>query len=341
MMNGQRQVVVVTGASAGVGRAIVREFAVRGAAIGLLARDAARLEATRAEVERLGGRALAIPTDVADAEAVESAADRIERELGSIDVWINNAMATVFSRCIEITPAEFQRATAVTYLGTVYGTLAALRRMHPRNRGTIVQVGSALAYRGIPLQAPYCAAKHAVRGFTDSLRCELLHERRNIHLSMVQLSAINTPQFEWCRTRLPRHPQPVPPIFAPEVAARGVVWAADHHPRELNVGWPATRAIVGNKLAPGFADWYLARNGYEAQQTPEPVDADRPSNLFEPVPGDYQAQGRFENRAAHHSWQLWLATHRTAIAWGVAGLLGVATALLADGRVKRGRRAIS
>jgi NAD(P)-dependent dehydrogenase (short-subunit alcohol dehydrogenase family) len=332
-MNRNRKVVVVTGASAGVGRAVVREFAARGAAIGLLARDPARLEATRAEVERLGGWGLAIPTDVANPDAVEAAADRIERELGPIDVWINNAMATVFSRCIEITSAEFQRATDVTYLGTVYGTLAALRRMHPRNRGTIVQVGSALAYRGIPLQAPYCAAKHAVRGFTDSLRCELLHERKNIHLSMVQLSAINTPQFEWCRTRLPRHPQPVPPIFAPEVAARGIAWAADHHPRELNVGWPATRAIVGNKLVPGFADWYLARNGYDAQQTPEPVDADRPSNLFDPVPGEYAAQGRFADRAAHRSWQLWMATHRSAIAFAVAGLLGATAAWLVEVRL--------
>ena len=332
-MNHRGQVVVVTGASAGVGRAVVREFAARGAAIGLLARDPARLDATRADVERLGGRAVAIPCDVADADAVESAADRIERELGPIDVWINNAMATVFSRCIEITADEFQRATEVTYLGTVYGTLAALRRMQPRNHGTIVQVGSALAYRGIPLQAPYCAAKHAVRGFTDSLRCELLHEQRNIHLSMVQLSAINTPQFEWCRTRLPRHPQPVPPIFAPEVAARGIVWAAEHHPRELTVGWPATRAIVGNKLAPGFADWYLARNGYDAQQTPEPVDAGRPSNLFEPVPGDYAAQGRFADRATHRSWQLWMATHRPAIACVFAGVLGAAAAWLVEGRV--------
>jgi NAD(P)-dependent dehydrogenase (short-subunit alcohol dehydrogenase family) len=320
-------VVVVTGASAGVGRAVVREFAEQGASIGLLARGIERLEMTRAEVERLGGRAIAIPTDVADADAVESAAERIERELGPIDIWVNNAMATVFSRCIEVTPQEFQRATDVTYLGTVYGTMAALRRMWSRNRGTIVQVGSALAYRGIPLQAPYCAAKHAVRGFTDSLRCELLHEEKNIHLTMVQLSAINTPQFEWCKTRLPGHPQPVPPIFEPEVAARGIVWAAEHHPRELNVGWPATRAIVGNKLAPGFADWYLGRMGYASQQMQEPVDAHRPSNLFEPVPGDFAASGRFGDRATEKSWQLWAATHRPAVACASV-CLGAAAAWL-------------
>lgn len=327
-MNPRRRVVVVTGASAGVGRAVVREYARQGASLGLLARGVERLEKTRAEVEQLGGKAVAIPTDVADADAVESAAERIERELGPVDVWVNNAMATVFSRCIEITPREFQRATEVTYLGTVHGTMAALRRMWPRNRGTIVQVGSALAYRGIPLQAPYCAAKHAVRGFTDSLRCELLHERKNIHLTMVQLSAVNTPQFEWCKTRLPRHPQPVPPIYEPEVAARGIVWAAEHHPRELNVGWPATRAIVGNKLAPGFADRYLAGTGYDSQQTDQRISPDRPSNLYEPVPGDYAASGAFGDQALARSGQLWFATHRPVIAFATVCLGGAAALLL-------------
>lgn len=324
-LNGK--VVVVTGASAGVGRAVVREFAARGASLGLLARGVDRLDETRAEVEASGGRAVTVPTDVADAAAVEAAADQVERQLGAIDIWVNNAMTTVFSRFIEITAEEYRRATDVTYLGTVHGTMSALRRMWPRNRGTIVQVGSALAYRGIPLQAPYCGAKHAIRGFTDSLRCELLHENRDIHLTMVQLSAINTPQFEWCKTRLPRHPQPVPPIYEPEVAARGVVWAAEHHPREINVGWPATRAIVGNKLVPGFADWYLARSGYESQQTNEQIADDRPSNLFEPIPGNrYRARGRFSEESKGWSWQLWLRMHRMAAGLAVA-CVGTAAAV--------------
>jgi hypothetical protein len=207
--------------------------------------------------------------------------------------------------------------------------------MWPRNRGTIVQVGSALAYRGIPLQAPYCAAKHAVRGFTDSLRCELLHEQKNIHLTMVQLSAINTPQFEWCKTRLPRQPQPVPPIYEPEVAARGILWAAEHHPRELNVGWPATRAIIGNKLAPEFADRYLARTGYDSQQMEAPVDPHRPSNLYAPVPGDFAASGRFGDQAVRGSWQLWLATHRHVVACATVCLAG-AIAWLTRSSFRRG-----
>src|SRR5204862_75028 len=245
------QVVAITGASAGVGRATVREFAKRGARIALLARDAAGLDGARAEVESLGGRALIIPTDVADHDQMESAADEIECKLGPIDLWINNAMVSVFSPFLELEADEFRRVTEVTYLGAVYGTMAALRHMVPRNRGTIVQVGSALAYRSIPLQSAYCGAKHAIVGFTDSLRSELLHDHINVHLTMVHLPALNTPQFEWVKSRLPRKPQPVPPIFQPEVAARGIYWAAHHRRRELDVGFPTVKAIIANKIIPG------------------------------------------------------------------------------------------
>jgi NAD(P)-dependent dehydrogenase (short-subunit alcohol dehydrogenase family) len=295
------EVVVITGGSAGVGRAVAQRFARRGARVGLLARGRGRLDAAAAEVEKSGGSALAVPTDVADAEAVEAAAERIERELGPIDVWINNAMATIFAPFHEIRPEEYRRATETTYLGTVWGTMAALRRMRPRSRGTIVLVGSALAYRGIPLQAPYCGAKHAVKGFFESLRTELVHEQSRIRLSMVQLPAHNTPQFSWGRTRLPRHPQPVPPIFEPEVAAEAVEYAAIHAPRQLFVGWPTVKVVAGNALLPRVVDWYLARNGYEAQQTPDPVDPDRPDNLFEPAPGDFAAHGVFDSEAKRSS----------------------------------------
>src|SRR5436305_14196320 len=263
----QPETVVVTGASAGIGRAIVREFARRQANIALLARGGAGLEGARREVEQAGGRALALPTDVADYDAVQAAAARAEEELGPVDIWVNDAMTTVFAFFDDIEPDEFRRATEVTYLGAVWGTMAALRRMRPRNRGTIVLVGSALAYRGIPLQSAYCGAKHALKGFFESLRTELLHERSAIRLSMVQLPAMNTPQFTWGRTRMPRHPQPVPPIFQPEVAAEAIAYAAEHAPRELYVGWPTVKAIVGNKLAPGLADRYLAKAGFDSQQT--------------------------------------------------------------------------
>jgi NAD(P)-dependent dehydrogenase (short-subunit alcohol dehydrogenase family) len=243
------EVVVITGASAGVGRATVRAFAREGAHIGLIARASEGLENACREVELAGGRAVAVPTDVADPDQVEAAAERIERELGPIDVWVNDAMTTIFARFVDISAAEFKRATEVTYLGAVYGTMSALRRMWPRNRGTIVQVGSALAYRSIPLQAPYCGAKHAIAGFTDSIRCEIFHERRDIHITMVQLPAMNTPQFNWCRTKLPRHPQPVPPIFEPEVASEAIVWAARHRRREVYVGGPTVQAIWANKFS--------------------------------------------------------------------------------------------
>ncbi len=295
------KVVAITGASAGVGRATVRRFAREGACIGLMARGRERLDEAAAEVEELGGKALALPLDVADAEALEDAADRIESHFGPLELWVNNAMATVFAPVRDTTPEEFRRATEVTYLGAVWGTMAALRRMQPRDRGTIVQVGSALAYRSIPLQAPYCGAKHAIRGFTESLRTELLHEGSNVHLTIVELPAHNTPQFRWSRAKMPRQPQPVPPIFQPELAAEAIHYAATQKRRELVVGWPTLKAIYGEKVAPGLLDRFLARNGYDAQQTDEPLDGERPGNLFEPVAGDFSAHGPFDDEARPRS----------------------------------------
>jgi NAD(P)-dependent dehydrogenase (short-subunit alcohol dehydrogenase family) len=304
------EVVVITGASAGVGRATARLFARTGARIGLLARGRDGLEAARNEVENVGGQALVLPTDVADADGVEAAAAAVEEKFGPIDVWVNNAMVSVFSPIKEMTAEEFKRVTEVTYLGFVYGTLAALKRMLPRDHGVIVQVGSALAYRGIPLQAAYCGAKHAIQGFVDSLQCELLHDKTNVRLTMVQMPALNTPQFSWVKSRLPRKPQPVPPIFQPELAAEAIVWAAHHDRPEVYVGWPTVKAIVGNKIAPRFADWYLARNGYDAQQTDEPAPANRPDNLWTPLPGDHGAHGQFDARARPVSWQFRLTKAR-------------------------------
>jgi NAD(P)-dependent dehydrogenase (short-subunit alcohol dehydrogenase family) len=321
------EVVIITGASAGVGRATVREFARHGARIALLARDPERLEAARREAEELGAKqAIAIPTDVADKAAVEAAAAQVEKTFGHIDIWINNAMASVFSPIKQMTEDEFDRVTAVTYLGAVYGTLAALRRMRARDRGTIVQVGSALAYRSIPLQSAYCAAKHAVLGFTESLRTELFHDDSNIHVAMVQLPALNTPQFDWVKSRLPGRAQPVPPIFQPEVAAKGIYWAAHHRRRELYVGGSTVKAIWAEKVLPSFADHYLARNGYEAQQTSEPADPNRPGNLWKPVPGDFSAHGRFDDRARESSAQLWFTMHRE---WILGGAVLAAAALFA------------
>ncbi len=315
---------MITGASAGVGRAITREFANRQASIGLIARGKQRLEAAKAEVEEKGGRALTFSIDVADSAAVENAAQTLENEFGPIDIWINNAMTTIFAPLSEITPEEFRRATEVTYLGCVYGTMAALRRMLPRDKGTIVQIGSALAYRSIPLQAPYCGAKHAIVGFTDSLRSELIHNRSNVHVTVVHLPAVNTPQFSWCRTRLPRHPQPVPPIFEPEVPARAVYWAAHHKRREVFVGIPTIKAIYAQDVAPGFADWYLGKNGYSSQQTDQPVPANRPDNLFAPVEGDYEAHGIFDAVAKPYSGQNWVNLHRVPIALIAASVAGAA-----------------
>jgi NAD(P)-dependent dehydrogenase (short-subunit alcohol dehydrogenase family) len=333
----QSEVVVITGASAGVGRATVRAFAQRKASIGLLARDTEGLQAAAREVRDAGGRALALPTDVADAEAVERAAERIEQELGPIDIWINIAMATIYAPLHRITPAEYRRATEVTYLGNVYGTMAALKRMRARNRGTIVQVGSALAYRSIPLQAPYCGAKFAIRGFTDSLRSELLHDGVDVHLTMVQMPALNTPQFDWGLNKLPDRPQPVPPIFQPEVAAEAIVFAAYARRREIWVGASTIKAILGNKLAPGLLDRYLAQVGYSGQRSREPADPAAPNNLFQPVPGDYGARGRFDNRAQPYSVALWASMHKSSLLAGV-GLLGAAllSVALTARRVARG-----
>ncbi|MGH9470864.1 MAG: SDR family oxidoreductase [Terriglobia bacterium] len=324
------EVVVITGASAGVGRATAKAFAERGAHVGLLARGTEGLDSAKRDVEALGGAALALPADVAHYEEVERAAEAVERELGPIDIWVNDAMTTIFAPFHEITPEEFKRATEVTYLGAVYGTMAALKRMRPRNRGCIVQVGSALAYRSIPLQAPYCGAKHAIRGFTDSVRCELRHNKSAIHLTMVQLPALNTPQFKWCRTRLPRHPKPVPPIYQPEVAARAIVWAAHHRRREVYVGNSTVKAILGNKVAPGLLDRYLGETGYDSQQTAEPVSPGRPDNLLHPVPGDAGAHGIFGDEARDCSLQLWATTHRPWLA--AAGVVLGSFAWLALGK---------
>ena len=324
------EVVVITGASAGVGRATVRVFAERSpeVRIGLLARNGDGLEGARREVEAVGGKALAIPTDVADPEHVEAAACRVEEELGPIDIWVNDAMVTVFSEFKDIEPEEYRRATEVTYLGAVYGTMAAMKRMVPRDRGTIVQVGSSLSYRGIPLQSAYCGAKHAMRGFTDSVRTELMHRDSGVHITMVQLPALNTPQFSVGRTRMPNHPQPVPPIYQPEVAADAIYWAANHRRREVYVGTSSVLTILGNKIAPWLADRYLARTGYQGQQTDERIDHDRPDNLFEPVPGDHGAHGIFDGQAHGKSPQLWATKNRRWLALAGAGLAGAALSAL-------------
>jgi NAD(P)-dependent dehydrogenase (short-subunit alcohol dehydrogenase family) len=280
----------------------------------LIARGIDGLDGARRDVEAAGGRAVVIPTDVSDASAVEAAAARVERELGPIDVWVNNAMVSVFSPVKELQPDEVKRVTEVTYLGVVYGTMAALKRMLPRDRGTIVQVGSALAYRGIPLQAAYCGAKHAIQGFTESLRCELLHDQSRVRVTMVQLPAMNTPQFDWVKSRLPRQPQPVPPIYEPEVAADAIVWAASHRRREMSVGIPTVEAIWGNKIASPLLDRYLARTGYDSQQTDEPADPSRPDNLWHPLPGDHGAHGRFAARSTATSPQTWLNERLPALA---------------------------
>ncbi|HEY3209319.1 MAG TPA: SDR family oxidoreductase [Actinomycetota bacterium] len=327
------EVVVVTGASSGVGRATVRAFAKRGATLGLIARGREGLEGAAKDIESAGGRAVILPADVADSDEVEAAADRAEEELGPIGVWVNNAMTSVFAPFEEISADEFRRVTEVTYLGVVHGTMAALRRMRRRDRGTIVQVGSALAYRSIPLQSAYCGAKHAIRGFTDSLRCELLHDRSNVRLTMVQLPALNTPQFEVVLSRLPRKAQPVPPIYQPEVAAEAIVWASEHPRREVWVGGTTVATIGADKAAPGLLDRYLGKTGFDSQQTDQPADPDRPSNLWEPVPGDPGAHGDFDRTAHRRSLHLWATTHRALVA--LAGAAG--TAALAAARRGRNR----
>ncbi|MFB9237792.1 SDR family oxidoreductase [Plantactinospora siamensis] len=332
----QSQVAVVTGATAGVGRAVVRELAGRGMRIALLARGSTGLDAAAAEVRAAGGQALPIPTDMADYAQVEAAAARVSGELGPIDLWINDAFTSVFAPFVEIGPEEFRRVTEVTYLGYVYGTRAALDRMLPRDSGTIVQVGSALAYRSIPLQSAYCGAKHAIVGFTESLRTELMHAGSGVRVTQVHLPAVNTPQFSWVLSRLSRHAQPVPPIYQPEVVARAIVHAADHpNRREYWVGSSTVATILANRVIPGLLDRYLARTGFGSQQTDEPADPRRPSNLWDPVDDgrgtDFGAHGAFDARAHGHSPQVWLSRHRpllaaSAVAAGAAGA-AVAAAL--------------
>lgn len=324
MKNQQRTstVVVITGASAGVGRATAIAFAKRGAKVALIARGKAGLQAAARDVQDAGGQALVVQLDTADAEGMEAAAARVENELGPIDVWVNNAMLSVFSPVKDMTHEDYRRVTDVTYLGYVNGTLAALRRMRPRNRGVIVQVGSALAYRGIPLQSAYCGAKHAVQGFQDSLRAELLHDGSNIKVSMVQLPALNTPQFRWVKSRLPNQAQPVPPIYQPEVAAQAILFAADTGRREISVGGINTILIWGNQFFPGFGDWYLARTGVNSQQTSEPRDPQRPDNLHQAVDEerDHGAHGVFDARARLVSRQLQLSMYRAPLLLAMSAL---------------------
>lgn len=319
-MKKKREVVVITGASAGIGRATARRFARDGARIGLLARGIEGLEGARRDVETLGGEALPIPTDVASPEQIEAAASTIEERFGPIDIWINNAMVSVFSPVKEMQTEEYRRVTEVTYLGYVYGTLSALKRMLPRDHGTIVQVGSALAFRGIPLQSSYCGAKHAIQGFTESLRTELLHDHSNVWVTMVHLPASNTPQFNWVKTRLPRKPQPYPPVFQPEVPAEAIYYAAHHRRREMFVGWPTLKTIIGNRLLPGYVDRVLAKTGYEGQQYNGLVGADRQDNLWEPVPSDFGAHGDFDQHAKSRSWLLWADMNQKLVALGFSAM---------------------
>jgi short-subunit dehydrogenase len=328
MMSKKSEVVVITGATAGVGRAVAREFGRRRACVGLIARGADGLAATRREIEAAGGQALELAVDVADAQKMAAAADEVAKTFGPIDVWINNAMTSVFAPVWELKPDEFRRVTEVTYLGVVYGTMAALRHMLARDRGTIVQVGSALAYRSIPLQSAYCGSKHAIVGFTDSLRCELIHRRSHVQISVVHLPAMNTPQFGWVKSRLPNKAQPVPPIYEPEVAARAIYWAAHHDRREVEVGFPTVKAIFGNKFIPGLLDRYLGRTGFAAQQTDESRPSDQPDNLWSPLPGDAGARGTFTARARGTSPQAWLNLHR-----GMLGLAALGLVIVAGGAV--------
>jgi NAD(P)-dependent dehydrogenase (short-subunit alcohol dehydrogenase family) len=326
-----QEVVVVTGASAGVGRAVARAFGKRKAKVGLIARGVDGLEAAKREIESYGGEAIVLPLDVSDHDALDAAASTVENTFGPIDIWVNNAMLSVYSPIIDMQPDEFRRVTEVTYLGYVWGTLAALRRMKPRDHGAIVQVGSALAYRGIPLQSAYCAAKHAIQGFHDSLRSELIHDGSNVRVVMVQMPALNTPQFGWVKSRLPRKAKPLGTIFQPEVAAEAVVWAAYSGRREINVGWPTTQAVVGNNFFPGAGDWYLARNAYDGAMTSEPEDPNRPNNLWQPLPGDHGAHGRFDDSATPVSIELELNKRRNWVL-GAAAIVGGLVAIAAARR---------
>jgi NAD(P)-dependent dehydrogenase (short-subunit alcohol dehydrogenase family) len=331
------KVVVITGASAGVGRAIARRFARDGdVSLGLIARGEAGLRATADEVSRDGVRALVLPCDVSDARAVDDAATRVEAEFGPIDIWINNAMTAVLGEVVDTSAEEFRRVMEVTFLGSVHGTQAALRRMEPRDHGTIIQVGSALGIRGLPLQATYCSAKHAIQGFFESLRTELRHRGSSVHLGIVQLPGLNTTQFSWVRLHVPNDPQPVPPIYQPEVAAEAVHWAAHHRRRELWVGFPTVYTILGSRIAPWLAEWYLARTGFKGQQTDEPASPDRPDYLESPLDAnqDHGFHGSFDDQAHGRSVQAWLARHRSGAGALAAGLGAAAVA----GTALRSRR---
>ncbi len=317
------QVVVVTGASSGVGRAIARAFGAQGAKVGLIARTQEALEHCADEIRLAGGEALVLPLDVAEAAAVERAADAVVARWGRIDTWVNDAMVSVFSPVKEMKAEEYRRVTEVNYLGYVHGTLAALKHMLPRDEGHVIQIGSALVYRSIPLQSAYCASKAAIRGFTDSLRSELDHDRSRVAISMLQLPAVNTPQFDVARSRLPNHPQPVPPIFQPEVIARAALYVAQHPRRELWIGWSAVKAILGQKVIPGVLDRYLGRKGYSAQQTDEPVPPGRPDNVDAPLPGDRGAHGDFDARARRWSGELFVTRHRAAVAASAAAAVAL------------------
>jgi NAD(P)-dependent dehydrogenase (short-subunit alcohol dehydrogenase family) len=336
----KREVVVITGASAGIGRASAIEFAKHGAQVALIARGREGLEGARRDVEAAGGLPLVIPADVSDVEAVDAAATLVEERFGPIDIWINNAMTSIFSPFMKIAPAEFKRVTEVTYLGSVYGTLAALKRMQPRNRGTIVQVGSALAYRGIPLQSAYCGAKHALMGFFESVRSELAYDKSNVHFTIVQMPGVNTPQFEWVKSRLHGKPRPLGRPYEPEVAARAVYYAAHARRRELYVGASTVKAVLAKRLGPGgLIDRYLAHIGISGQQTPEADDPHRPNNLWEPVPHDFGAHGPFDHEAYPRSTQLWADTHRGWLALG-AGLGMLALAALLTPQQRSARRTV-
>ncbi|WP_439883311.1 SDR family oxidoreductase [Pontibacter sp. MBLB2868] len=319
----RKGVVVITGASAGLGRACAREFAKNGYDVGLLARGIDGLEGAKHEVLQMGRKAVYVQVDVADAQAVDDAATKIEEELGEIDVWVNNAMNSVFSPIKEMQPDEYKRVTEVTYLGQVYGTLSALKRMLPRDKGSIILVGSALAYRGIPLQSAYCGSKHAIQGFFDSLRSELMHDKSKVKVTMVQLPAMNTTQFGFVKTRLPNKPKPMGKIYQPEVAAKAIVFAAEHDRREIYVGYPTVQAIVGDKIAPELGDYILAKTGFEGQQTNIPEDPNRKNNLWEPIPGDHGAHGTFDAEATDFSPEFWLSKNKNKILTGILGLGGV------------------
>ncbi|HET8551906.1 MAG TPA: SDR family oxidoreductase [Gammaproteobacteria bacterium] len=331
----QREIVVITGATAGVGRATARAFAKRGACVALLARDTERLEATRSEVDALGGKGLGISTDVADAAAVERAAQEIESKLGEIDIWVNAAMVTIVAPFDEIASEEYKRVTDVTYLGNVNGTMAALKRMLPRDRGTIIQVSSALAYHSVPLQSPYCGAKHAINGYTESLRSELMHRNSAVRVTTIDMPGLNTPQFDWALNRMPKRPRPVAPVYQPEVAARAIVWAAHHNRRRLYVGLSSLLMIWLDKFAPGLLDRYMAKSAVSGQMTSEPADPDHPDNLWQPVSGDHGARGRFSDEAHEHSIQFWATTHRS---WLMMVGTAVAAGAVYAGMHRRRRR---